>query len=123
MLLGCGTVVATAPNRSLVRITREKCVGCPGACMRFAKGDSELWLEEQFQIGTKVEIETSSMGLAIGTSVTLGMPLITAGAAFYLSSSWLLTAGATLLSVFLALSCCRTKKFSLLLVSQVRNVV
>lgn len=123
MLLGCGTVVATAPNGSLVRVTREKCVGCPGACLRFAKGDSELWLEEQFQVGTKVEIETSSVALVVGTSITMGMPLITAGATYYFSSSWMITAGATFLSVLLVLACCRTEKFRLLLVPHVRNVV
>ncbi len=123
MLLGCGTVVATASNRSLVRVTREKCVGCPGACMRFTKGDSELWLDEQLQVGTKVEIETSSVALVVGTSITMGMPIIAAGAAYYFSGSWMITAGVAFLSVLLALACCRTEKFRVLLVPHVRNVV
>ena len=91
--------------------------------MRFAKGDSELWLDEQFPIGTQVELETSAHALAIGTSITLGVPMITAGAAYYFSSSWLLTLGAVVLSIVLVLTCCRTEKFRLLLVPRVRNVV
>ena len=91
--------------------------------MRFAKGDSELWLDEQFPIGTQVEIETPSYALALGTTITLGMPLIAAGAVYYFSSSWMLTLGAVLLSIVLALVCCRTEKFRLLLVPRVRNVV
>lgn len=91
--------------------------------MRFAKGDSELWLEEQIQVGTKVEIETSPFALAVGTAITLGMPLVTAGAVYYFSGSWMVTAGATVLSFLLARACCRTEKYRLLLVPRVRNVV
>jgi hypothetical protein len=91
--------------------------------MRFAKGNTELWLDKQFPIGTQVEIETSSYALAIGTSITLGIPLVAAGTSYYLSGSWILTLGAVLLSAILVLMCCRTEKFRLLLVPRVRNVV
>lgn len=122
-MLGCGTVIASSPERSLVRITREKCSGCPGVCMRFGKKDAELWLDEQIPLGAEVEIESSPYALVGGTLITLGIPLLVAGFIYLVTQSWMYTLGATLLSILFAIGCCRTEKFRLLLVPRVRNVV
>lgn len=91
--------------------------------MLFPRQDAELWLEEQIPLGAKVEIETSSLSLVVGTLITLGIPLGVASVVFYLSSSWTITASAVMLSFVLAIACCKTEKFRLLLVSRVRKVV
>lgn len=91
--------------------------------MRLGKKDTELWLEEQIPVGAKVEIESSPYALAIGTMTVLGFPLVTAGFIQFLISSWMITFVAVFMSVVLAIGCCRTEKFRLLLVPRVRNVV
>lgn len=120
MLLGCGTVVATENGKSLVRFAREYCAGCPGSCRLIANRDIELWLDEQLNVSTDVEVATASSSLTLGVAVTLGLPLVCAFVVFYAFQSWLFAFLALALGILGAVGYCRSRSFGVLMRPRVR---
>ena len=122
MLFGCGTVIATDRERSLIKLVSEPCDGCPGTCRRFGGKDIEIWLDNSLRIGTRVEIETSPAALLLGTSVTLGLPLALSLSVAVLFQSWLAAGIVFAASIGVAIAWCRGNAFSRMLRPRIKSL-